>query len=444
MGASGKLASGPRAQYRSRPMSAAPEHPRDPVGWTAALSLAFLLLCLIRLTIPSHLYFDEIHYVPAARILLALSGPANPEHPMLGKEIIAAGIALFGDRPLGWRFFSLIAGAITLFAFMRAMWFTTLSRFATMAGGVLIVSAFPLYIQSRIAMLDIFMAMFLMLAIWQSAAAMRQPRTARWRLAIIGIFLGCALACKWNAAPVAFLLAFGFFIMRVEDKGSSFLTTPHGRPIPEISLLEAALWLGVVPIMVYFATFAPMLFYQNERIPLSGLLRFQMTMMELQESVKKPHTYQSQWLQWIFNWRPIWYLYDHADGARRGVLLLGNPFTMLAGLPAFAWCAFVGVFRKRWDALAIALFYAASIGFWMIAAKPIQFYYHYMVPSFFLMAALALALDEFWKKGRKWWALGALALSLGLFAWFFPILSAAPLHEGKKSFETYTWLHSWR
>jgi dolichyl-phosphate-mannose-protein mannosyltransferase len=363
---------------------------------------------------------------------------------MLGKEIIAAGMALFGDEPLGWRIFSLIAGVTTLFAFMRAMWFTTHSRFATIAGGLLIISAFPLYIQSRIAMLDIFMAVFLMLAIWQSAAAMRLPKTARWRLALTGIFLGCAIACKWNAAPVAFLLAFGFCIMRLEHVGGAFLTTRRGRPIPGIHLIEAIFWLGVVPIAVYFATFAPMIFYHNDPVPLRGFLQVQKTMVDMQESVKKHHLYQSQWFQWIANWRPIWYLYEQVDGARRGVLLLGNPFTMLAGLAAFAWCAFVGVFRKRWDALAIALFYAVSIGFWMIAAKPIQFYYHYMVPSFFLMAALALALDELWKKGRKWWALGALALALGLFAWFFPILSSAPLHGGKKSYETYTWLHSWR
>ena len=76
-------------------------HARDPIGWTAAITVGFLLLCLVRLTIPSKPFFDEIHYLPAARAVLALSRPANPEHPPLGKEILALGIALFGDRPLG-------------------------------------------------------------------------------------------------------------------------------------------------------------------------------------------------------------------------------------------------------------------------------------------------------------------------------------------------------
>ena len=33
--------------------------------------------------------------------------------------------------------------------------------------------------------------------------------------------------------------------------------------------------------------------------------------------------------------------------------------------------------------------------------------------------------------------------ALGLFAWFYPILSSARL-PGTGSFQTYTWLHSWR
>lgn len=424
-------------------MTAAPEHPRDPIGWTAILSLAFLLLCLVRLTIPSQLYFDEIHYVPAARKLLELSGPANREHPMLGKEIIAAGIALFGDRPLGWRIFSAVAGTIALFAFMRAMWFASLSRFAALAGGLLLATSFPLFIHARIAMLDIYMVAFLMLALWQCAAAMREAETARWRLALAGVFLGCAIASKWTAAPVAMLPGLGFLIARLESAGADFLTARRGPPVPGMTLAEAGLWLGAAPLAVYFLSFAPMFFYHNERMALSGLLPFQLTMIQLQESVKQPHPYQSQWYHWIANWRAIWYLYEPADGAQRGVLLVGNPFTMLAGLPALAWCAFTGVFRRRWDALAATLFYAVSIGFWIVAAKPIQFYYHYLVSSCFLMAALALALDALWKRGRTWWALGAVALSLGLFAWFFPIISAAAL-DGPMAFETYTWLHSWR
>ena len=55
----------------------------------------------------------------------------------------------------------------------------------------------------------------------------------------------------------------------------------------------------------------------------------------------------------------------------------------------------------------------------------------------------ALALDALWQSGRRWLALGPLAISAALFAWFYPILSAAPL-DGKMAFLEYTWLKSWQ
>lgn len=423
-------------------MDAAPDHPRDPVGWTVAITLAFGLLCLIRLTIPSQPYFDEVHYLPAARALLDLSGPVNREHPMLAKELMALSMAFFGDRPFGWRFLSVVAGAGTLFAFMRALWFASRSRFATLAGGVLLATSFPLFVQSRIAMLDVFMAAFIALAWWQLAATMHGDGSARRRLAIAGAALGCALACKWTAVPLAVLPGIAFLIIRLEAAGPAFLTARGIRPVPGITLIEAGIWLGLVPLLVYFASFWPVLFYQDGRMTLAEILPFQLRMMDLQSSVIESHTYQSNWYHWALNWRAIWYLYERVDGAQRGVLLVGNPLTMLAGLPALAWCAFVGLFRRRWDALAVALLYAAAIGFWMVAAKPVQFYYHYLLAGSVLMAALSLWLDHFWQRGNRWLPLGVIALSCALFAWFFPILTAARL-GGPMSFLDYTWLASW-
>ena len=82
----------------------------------------------------------------------------------------------------------------------------------------------------------------------------------------------------------------------------------------------------------------------------------------------------------------------------------------------------------------------------MANGKPIQFFYHYLLPSTFLMACLALALDDIWRRTDRWrWtALAALALATALFAWFFPILSAGPLCCGKPSFEWWMWLRTWR
>lgn len=72
-----------------------------------------------------------------------------------------------------------------------------------------------------------------------------------------------------------------------------------------------------------------------------------------------------------------------------------------------------------------------------------QFYYHYLVPSTALLAALALALDAWWRGGHRAAALTVLAGSCATFAWFYPILSAAPL-SGEQAFNRWMWIDSWR
>lgn len=85
-----------------------------PLPVTILLALAAQALFSARLGTPSTLMFDEIHYVPAARAILALSHPLNTEHPLLGKTLIALGIALFGDNAIGWRALSTVAGTATV------------------------------------------------------------------------------------------------------------------------------------------------------------------------------------------------------------------------------------------------------------------------------------------------------------------------------------------
>ena len=227
------------------------------------------------------------------------------------------------------------------------------------------------------------------------------------------------------------------------DRPGDWLTEDDAAPIAGVSLVEAAVWLGAWPLLVYFTTFAPAFFYAVKPLTLDNIFRWQGYMLQLQDSVTKPHTYMSRWWQWVFNLRPIWFLYENVDGAQRGVLMLGNPFTMLAGLPALAACAWSGWRHKDTLRGGIALLYAAALVFWALNGKPVQFYYHYQLAAVFLMAALALVLGGWWDTGKRGPVIVSVVLAVGLFAVFYPILSAGPL-PGKKSYTDYTWLHSWR
>ena len=423
-------------------MSRAPEQTQDPLRWCLALASVFWLAMLPFLTVATEPYFDEVHYLPAARELLTLGEFTNREHPLVGKELIALGMALFGDNPSGWRMLPTIFGAVALFASMRALWFASQSRFATLAYGILLATGFHLFIHARIAMLDVFYLAFLSVAAWQFAAAIRQPEQGRWRLALTGIALGLAMGSKWNALVVATLPGLTFLVARALAGRRRLFLSRRGAPVPGTTLVEAALWLGAVPLAVYAATYVPAYFFARNPIT-EGLIFHHRFMLDLQTQVLKPHPYQSTWHDWVLNARAIWYLYEPVDGVQRGIMLIGNPLTMLLGLAGLAWCLFHGVLSRNWAALGVVILYAVSLGFWIVAEKPVQFYYHYALPSMALLAALALACDALWQNGWRKTALAPLVGSVLVFAWFYPILSAAPL-QGPDSFAVWTWIDGWR
>ncbi|SFG05224.1 Dolichyl-phosphate-mannose-protein mannosyltransferase [Novosphingobium sp. CF614] len=427
-------------------MPLAARQTRDPLGWCLVLVAVFQLLVLWRIGVPSRFYFDEVHYVPAARKLLDLI-PANREHPMFGKEVIAAAIHFVGDRPLGWRLAPALFGGLGLFAFSRLVWHLSQRRRAALLATVLLATNFMWFVQSRICMLDMIEAALCMTGLWQFAAALRTRSAgrARLRLMLCGLALGLSLGAKWSSAPALMMPGLAFLILRIRDSGLAIVGRKGAGPIKGISLAEATLWLGLFPLAVYWATYLPAMFYADRPVLPLGFVEQHEYMIRLQESVKKPHPYRTFWYQWVVDWRGIWYLFENVDGAQRGIVMIGNPFSMIAGLFALLWGLWAALLRRRFDALAFAALYAACLAMWIFDGKPVQFYYHYLLPGAFLMALLALALDALWDRRDRWRSLakGSLALSVLMFAVFYPILSAAPL-PFKDAYNFWMWLPSWR
>ena len=98
---------------------------------------------------------------------------------------------------------------------------------------------------------------------------------------------------------------------------------------------------------------------------------------------------------------------------------------------------------NREQKLAVVIGYAVSLGFWLFAPKPIQFYYHYVMPSLFLLGALALTLGDLWQAPRWRWVSGMALLGSALvFAYFWPILTATQL-SGERAFLEWTWIEGW-
>ena len=386
-----------------------------------------------RLTTPHTLVFDEVHYVPAARTLLALSGPVNIEHPLLGKTLIAAGMLVFGDNPLGWRALSTLAGTAIVGGVFAIVWLMTRRTRAAAVAGLLTIVNFVVLVQARIAMLDGFMAAFVVLAVAAMGWAMRgDVGQSRWRWTLGAVLLGLAVGTKWAAVPYLGYAAIGFVLLKRGDSSRW----------PGLRWWSAWGLLGLAAGLAYAATFAPAFFYVSEPMTLARLIPFQLDMYARQTQILPPHAYQSAWWSWPVIGRPIWYFYEVADGAQRGVFLLGNPAVMWGGLIAVAACA-LGWLRTREVRLGVAAaLWIGGFAIWAIIPKSLGFYYYYFLPAIWLSIALAVAIDR-WRGWLRDWDEVYLVAAISLFVYFYPILTAGAL-GGPRAFLRWAWFADWR
>ena len=420
--------------------------------WLVALLLgvAAQILFTVHLDQPSRIMFDEVHYVPAAQALLDLSGPRNVEHPLLGKELIASGIALLGDNPFGWRLFPSLAGTASVLAVFAFVWLLLGSMRAAVIGAALAMLNQTLFVQARTAMLDVFLGAFVLWALVLMLWAMRGRGAQVWWRWIVGAaLLGLATAVKWAAIPYVALAGLAFIVIRIRDARRTKRPLPRAlaggdQPHwPGLATIPALLLLGIVSVAVYFVTFAPAFFYATSPLDLHGLFEQQWEMYALQTQKLKAHTYQSDWWSWPLMLRPIWYFYEWDRGAQRGVLLIGNPLVMWGGLVAVLACYWAWFKDKAIRPLAAALLWTASLAIYVVIPKSLGFYYYYHLSGLFLCMVLAAAFHHFDRgrnRGREEWFAAAALLA---FVYFYPILAAQPL-ASEQGFAYWMWLPGWR
>ncbi len=129
------------------------------------------------------LIFDEWYYVNVARVILGLkqslgsnSQPPyvnvppgldpNHEHPPLAKLLIAFSMYLLGDNGYGWRIPSVIFGSIAILVFYLLMKRLATYKMVPLVSTFLFSFDNLVFIQSRIAILDIFALTFILLGLY--------------------------------------------------------------------------------------------------------------------------------------------------------------------------------------------------------------------------------------------------------------------------------------
>jgi dolichyl-phosphate-mannose-protein mannosyltransferase/protein-O-mannosyltransferase-like protein len=155
--------------------------------------------------------------------------PAFAVHPPVGKWLIAGGIKVFGYNSFGYRAGAALFGTLSvlvLYMLARRLWRNP--WIAALAAMLLGIDGLH-FVQSRIAMLDIFLAFFVLLAVWLLVEDReRTPPNYRgirgWRIGA-GVSVGLALATKWSAMfviPMMFVVALVWELDRLSRRRPAF------------------------------------------------------------------------------------------------------------------------------------------------------------------------------------------------------------------------------
>jgi dolichyl-phosphate-mannose--protein O-mannosyl transferase len=404
---------------------------------------------LVGVTTPDKFYFDEVHYVPAARQMLepVLPSPMlNPMHPPLAKQMIAQSIRIFGDVPLGWRYPGVLFGALAVVA----IYLCGLALFAAQgaAQGPAIAAALlaffnqMLFAQSRIAMLDIFELAFSPFGIAAFIYGFRQQRPHLW-FGLAGLAFGFSIACKWSGL---FTLAVCIVITGVIRLLQSWRTQfADGNADdwyrPKLWLdfrsVHFALCFVLIPAVVYLATFLPLY-----GLSLTDLVEAQRRIFSDNTTTAiAGHTYMSAWPSWPFLVRPVWYLFDKiGDDTIAAVVFLGNPLVLWPALLALAVCLYDWTVKRRADAFLILAFYFGPYLAWALLPRTLAFLYYYLPSATSASLALVYALRRGNSPGWLLWAFVGIAFAG--FAAMFPI-SAAFVGTSMETFNRLMLFQSW-
>ncbi len=437
------------------------------------MAVVTLLAAAVRLpglSSPSGFVFDEIFYARiACRFVIGTSqcGIANlvsGAHPPLGNWLIGIGIRLFGYNEFGWRIVAALAGTLSValaYLLVRRLLAGHASEAgatvgATVASGLLAVDLLDV-VQSRVAMLDVFVTLFVIATVLfavldggrtrgprgedaEAPAWLRRVTLGRpWRLAT-GLALGAATATKWSGGYVAIglVVLVVAWEMAASGEASSGWTSRFGAALRR-ELLPSLVLLGLVPLLVYLASYIGRVDGSLLALPWRtgsvwrALLEHQYAMLRFHTGLVGDHPYESAPWSWLLLKRPVAYFFQADGGSYREILAIGNPLTWWSGAIALLVLG-VGWIRSRagWarpEAVLVVAGLATYLPWLVLPGSRTQVFIWYLLPTIpFLYGALGLAAAWAWRwlAGRA--AIGVAAVAVAVsFAFFWPVLTASPL-----------------
>jgi dolichyl-phosphate-mannose-protein mannosyltransferase len=412
------------------------------------IALASFFLRLFNLGDIKTFIFDEVYYVDGARDLLKYGVEVTgqkPEfivHPPLGKWLIGLGIQVFGDNSFGWRFTTALVGSlmILLIGLLAHRLFRN-TLLTALASALMAIDGLAL-VHSRTALLDNFLAFFILLASY-----LFLTKRYWWT----GLVLGLALATKWSA--LYFILFFGLI-------GLYRAFTHHsGRDLMKPTLQRVAQF-GLLPIFVYITSWFGW-FTSNRGWDrnyssniFSSFIYYHQQMLNFHTGLTEKHTYQANPWSWLVMGRPTSFFYETpkgcgTDSCSQEILALGTPFLWWLGTIAVVvvfglWAR--SIVKRRLDPALTVIVTGIAAGYlpWFFFQQRTVFsFYAIVFEPFVILALVYCARSILTNYGR----VGETVLAATFIVLFFNFIYFLPIYLGDvltyDAWHARMWFASW-
>ena len=382
-------------------------------------------------------------------------------HPPLGKWLIAAGIRIFGYRSGGWRVASLVAGTLTVvLVYLLARRLMHSLPAAVVSSGALAVD-FLHFVHSRIAMLDVFLTMFVvaafLFAVLDVEARNRDvPRRGRslreniwarrWRLAAGGA-AGAAVATKWAGVPIL-LAIIGFTLVR-EVEAEARRSGERGSLLLTIKQESLSMVAGFVllPAAIYMVSYLGRIdgsllsWPWAEGAWIRQFIHRQVEMAQFHAAAAdSPHLYASPAWSWPLLKRPVLYFFQSPGNRYQVILALGSPLVWSASLGGLLYTAvrWIKGSRASGEGVILLAFLASWVPWILLSVSRTYMFLFYFLPAVpFMGMSLGYVLLDLWRV-RSVLARGIVAIvcvgALSAFVFYYPVLGAVPID--RESWET--------
>lgn len=332
------------------------------------------IVFIVNLGNPPTYIIDEQQYIDAARNILHGGANTNPEHPPLAKFLIAGGIRLAGDNPVGWRLASTMFGSLTLVGIF--LWtYVLLEDYAfAVAASLLAMFANFHFVMSRLAMLDVFYFAFVTWAVlaFNSAISLQLSLPKRRLLMLFsGVLFGLGGACKWTSVvSMAVLGALAAFF---------FLLDRHN--LRQIGLTVLVFTFVILPCAAYCLACWPLFFVLHKPFTVHEFLAMNRYIWQYHVACPGNPALACPWYRWFFRATP----------QRIMNYLMGNYVVAWGGLGALLFCILKFLQAPALPEGMVISLYAANVFQWVVIPQKLTCYYYYYPPATLLSLAIVLA-----------------------------------------------------